>query len=209
MNVVWFSFAASGLVATAWGFLVGIPHATIGAYRTRLWKLRDHLADEILAGKISHTQAGWYLVTRIETRIAIAPSLNPFRLIVLALTIDRETRSEMASVNKPKYNPERYAEFSPYIQELDHADRRHLFTGSPSGWLLIVLVFVAALVTLPYVILFERVLGRRPDHDSALVRSRQLTEERLENSYEDTIERVVGIRSVAGVLVPSRHGLAV
>jgi hypothetical protein len=198
------SFAGAG-----WMGFIALPRAAIGGYRSRLWKIRDDLVDEILAGRIRHVPAAQDLVHHLETRITIAASLNPFRMLGISLLVLRDgDRDELRKLNQ--YDPAKYLELRPFTDRMNKADARHLFVGSFSGWALTLSLIVVAILFAPLVIIGRTARRIRTHRETqrptvpifaGAMHTGSVT---VEAGYERILSRVVGDAGVADALTPER-----
>src|SRR5207248_665129 len=112
---------------------MAIPSALRSLFHHRLWRLRDEVIDETIAGRLPR-EAAIAFARRVETTISAATELTPVRLAAFYLAMRHEKLPE-----PPKLPPEMKSYEAVWAQELMH----QVFTGSPSGWIL--LPFILAL----------------------------------------------------------------
>jgi hypothetical protein len=136
-----------GITLFAWFCLVKlIPSCNVSMYRYRLWRLRDCLADDVLKGSFQDTIRAQKLVLFIEAVIVLAPQLGPVKLGVMRWSSRHVPKSD-DPFNLATFDPRDRKIVEARLNELAMFTARHILFGSPSGWILMFVLGVPALIS--------------------------------------------------------------
>jgi hypothetical protein len=132
------------LIATAlWAWfciLWLVPRNLRSLFRYRLWRLRDGLATEIRAENFDEVREPRHLLDSVECFIEMAEELTPLRISLLILSarpayvFDKETEDTYA-LSLAGLSRHDKDLLGRYVAEFNDAVTKHVFFGSPSGWL--------------------------------------------------------------------------
>lgn len=150
MNILWAGLLSVSALAALAVFLNVFPRCSDAVYQSELWRLRERLVADIRADQLKLspevTSEVVDLLASIRSRIANARELSPYRLLPVKMALAR--CPEIGHADGSDASVCESEQLAAYVTELDHIDRRHLSSGSPTGWLLY-------LVTICY-----RIVGR-------------------------------------------------
>ena len=149
----WLTIDVVVLALVAWGSVVVIvPSCARSHTRYRLWRLRDNLFDEIRHEAFKDPAPAEALLSFVETSIVCLGELSLIKLVLLRLAtlgVGPRPKSFWDLIGDASPADKRLLE--PHIDELMGAAVKHVFLGSPSGWICIVVATPfavgAALVT--------------------------------------------------------------
>jgi hypothetical protein len=111
-------------------------------FRHRLWRLRDNVVDQIRGERLVDAEPFRKLVREIECAILAAPEVSPFRITLLRFA-SRELRTAKFDYFDPAdVDASDRALAEAYVDELRAAFYRQMLFGSPSGWLLLIMLSV-------------------------------------------------------------------
>lgn len=143
------------VLSTAAAFLFGyaFPRYITSEVRSRLWMLRDWLVDDINAGVYDAPLEARRLVAEIEDAIRLLPELSAFRVFLVHSLVKRE--GLQGTLDSGWFDP---GQLSPAdrgrIHECYHGYQRALvrkvLAGSPSGLVLLLWRYLAALPKKPH-----------------------------------------------------------
>ena len=129
----------------AWfGLIKLIPSCNLSMFRYRLWRLRDRLEDEVLDGAFKDASQPRALVRFIEGVIDLAPELGALKLLAMRWSCRHVEVPELLHVHE--LAPQDRAIVEQRLKELNGLTVRHVLTGSPSGWVLTLVVVPVALI---------------------------------------------------------------
>src|SRR5262249_1355291 len=110
-------------------------------FRSRLWKLRDDLVDDLIYARLERTDAALRLVRLVETYIRIGRR-HSFIDVLVAGALFR--KSSMPPVSQEILD-ERVSDADrerliKYLHQFQAASVGHLLRSSPSGWVFLLLM---------------------------------------------------------------------
>jgi hypothetical protein len=135
-----------GMSLFAWFCLVKIvPDCNVSMYRYRLWRVRDRLADQIRWGQFDCDAPARALLWDVEQYIAQAPEVG-FVKLLFSRWAKRGCQPEPDVLQRNDLTADDRRRLETYVHELDHIHVRHIAFGSPSGWVITLLLVPAAIV---------------------------------------------------------------
>jgi hypothetical protein len=141
------------IVVIAWGLaawiaiFIVVPSCMQSLFRHRLWRLRDGVVDRIRAGDFADAEPFRGLVHEIECAILAAPEVSPFRIGLLrAVGRDLLRTAKFDYFDPVKVHAADREVADEYYAGFRSAFYRQFLFGSPSGWLLLIML---SLLTFP------------------------------------------------------------
>ncbi|HTB70204.1 MAG TPA: hypothetical protein VK707_04420 [Solirubrobacteraceae bacterium] len=143
-------FVALALFA---GFCVArvIPACSTSVFRSRLWQFRDELADEIRANAYRDPERAKTLLREVECIIEKAKDVTAGRALYMQI-FGRRLRSFPQDFPLDGICAQDRERLARHCDWLEWALSRHIYLGSPLGWLLLVGVATLSLL----ISIFER-----------------------------------------------------
>ncbi len=126
-------------VGCAWiGLFILTPLNLRSLFRYRLWRLRDDIVDDVLAGRLPREPAVTSLITATESLIQNARCVT-WTTWLLSPNVPEEYRLAYRAHIETSFNrlsPDQQARLSEYRKNLEACIVRQMTVGSFSGWLL-------------------------------------------------------------------------
>jgi hypothetical protein len=152
----------------AWGtaawlsIFVLVPSCAHSIFRHQLWRLRDSAYDDVVRGALTDPTPFRGFIRELEFAIDVADEITPLRLGLMGLTSRRLREDEQIEVeffDPAKVHPDdrRAAHF--YYWQFHTIFFKQLVFGSPTGWLLMVLLVLATVPIALYRAARQRVFG--------------------------------------------------
>lgn len=135
-----FPLLAVTCIAGWTGVIFVIPWCQRSRYRYRLWQMRDQIVDDVICNKIPSHPAVVELVARIETHIRCVDSFTLASTMTEYIGRRAFELPVDGSLDVTLLGSTEGAIISRYLSEFNKAKVRHLFVGSPSGWIAFALV---------------------------------------------------------------------
>ncbi len=146
------------LMIAAWlSVLVVVPRCKTSRFRYLLWQQRDELVDEVRHGEYENPKGAEGLIALIETAIEDAHDLTAINFVSFRLLFTRhmdlhkEDPFGLADLNAADRRRLR-----EHLTAVDHTLFDKAFLWTPSGWLLLPVLLLLALLSM------LRSRGRRP-----------------------------------------------
>jgi hypothetical protein len=198
MNFVLFILLlAWGLVAWLAIFMV-VPSCMQSMFRHRLWRLRDNIVDQIRGDGLAEPGPFRDLVHEVECAIIAAPEVSPFRIGLLRAVSGNFMRdAKVESFDPENVHPSDRRLAEAYVAEFRAAFFRQLLFGSPSGWILFLLLVV---LTLPIALVRSVTRGA-----AVVTEAKDLTRNELDAGANP--ERTLAL--LRGRREPDREGLSI
>jgi len=134
------------IAVTAWaGVLFVIPWCQRGQFRQNLWRLRDEITDDVIDGKLSYHPAVNQLREHIDFSIRYAQDITFANLMVVLVSAGRVLRAQIAAAEPGCLEglpPDQAARLGEYRRRFGKLVSKHIISGSPSGWLAAILIFL-------------------------------------------------------------------
>jgi hypothetical protein len=123
------------------GLLIVVPWCTCGFFRIRLWRQRDEIVSERLAGDLPEGDATRFLETRIENTIALASKYTIANCLISPSPPKEllETRNEILQNAMDELTDSECARFENHVRKFNHTVVVYLMRGTPIGWMCFVL----------------------------------------------------------------------
>ena len=135
------------VVLLAWGLVawlsifVVFPSCMQSLFRHRLWRLRDSVVRAIRTQRIVEPEPVHGLIREIECAILAAPEVSPFRITLLRfVSRDVLREAKVESFEPDNVHPADRVLAQTYLAEFRAAFFRQVLFGSPSGWLVVVIL---------------------------------------------------------------------
>jgi hypothetical protein len=157
--VTFVALIAWGLAAWLAIFLV-VPSCMQSMFRHRLWRLRDNVVDQIRGERLVDAEPFRKLVREIECAILAAREVSPFRITLLRFAsrdLLRDAKFDYFDPADVDVSDRVLAE--GYLNELRAAFYRQMLFGSPSGWLLLIVLSVLTFPVAVAVVLLRLIRG--------------------------------------------------
>jgi hypothetical protein len=136
-----------GLSLLAWACIVWIvPSYATSHLRYRLWRLRDELVDDIRAGKFDDDEQPRELVAIVESVIERAAEFSALNVVLLRLSVGRRFRPPHP-LKLDKVSDRDRERLEQCLEGLLDAVMVKSLLGTPSGWLMCVVLFPVALLS--------------------------------------------------------------
>lgn len=159
MTWVFFSLAVAS-ASIAWILVVvALPRYFRSAFRYRLWRLRDDLVDDVLSGNLPDVSSVREMRKRVEVGIRYADDLTLATVLVSAwathasgFTVRQERKiREQEARRREELTAKELVLVDQYESRLTKASVVHVLTGSPSGWIGVLLAaLLSPLVAVVY-----------------------------------------------------------
>jgi hypothetical protein len=175
------------VLAAASLFLVGVvvPAMLRSMFRYRLWRLRDKVVDEILAGDLPGKMYCHRLVHLVEAFIITSREVTIWRWTVgfrpskdIVRDVAEENERELGELTE-----EERARALCHYRQLRKIVVKHLVFGSPSGWMALLCVGVATFLVAMLVGVVELIRRNVSPINFAIKKCWRL----LRDQFEDTI----------------------
>jgi hypothetical protein len=140
--------AVASLAIASYLFFMVIPRSNRSLFRYDLWKLRDDVVDDVLAGRLPDSRLTQEFIASVETTICAAPSLSLVKWILLP-TMPKPLaalRRESVQKERARLTPDQLRLFDEYQTKFRDTFTHHMICASASGWL--AFLFVVAVLLL-------------------------------------------------------------
>lgn len=121
-----------------------VPSNLCAMFRYRLWRIRDELAEEIRSGSFDHDEEPERVVEAIECFIESAKDLTPMRIalmVAFARPPASVRRGGAAPLSLKGLSDADKQLLGRYIRSFNGIVTGQVFFGSPSGWLMSLIIF--------------------------------------------------------------------
>lgn len=141
--------AIIGILAASFAVWVGVvllvPRNLRSIFRYRLWRLRDEVVDDVLAGRMPHSPLIRSFIGGVEGIIEHASHVTLLRALCIPVSpaLVRKHRGFVFTHFRELSKDER-AKYKSYEKSMRSIVMRRLLLGSVSGWAFLVAIFPVA-----------------------------------------------------------------
>jgi hypothetical protein len=185
------------LTILAWLSIVKIvPASFVSRLRYQLWQLRDDTVDDIRLGEIKDVEQARRFVAQLEAAIVVAPDFSLLNMVIFGWIL-RSYEPSTQRIELDKLEPRDRERLEPRVAQYQWALIRHALLGTPSGWVISLLVLPLSLARALF-----RSTHRPDDGPPRSVRAKTKFE------VQEEVARVGGVDPTVAVLsyrVGARH----